>query len=103
MKIAAPRSAGKPPRIVCKASSAPADPPIIITGIWGVRIDFSTASESSPYCEAPCMAKKQTSDSYVVVVGASAGGVDALQRLFRTLPANFPAPILVALHHSLSS
>ena len=34
----------------------------------------------------------------VVVVGASLGGVDALQRLAAALPAGFPAPVLVVQH-----
>jgi two-component system, chemotaxis family, protein-glutamate methylesterase/glutaminase len=38
-----------------------------------------------------------TSDR-IFVIGASAGGVDALRRLAATLPAEFHAPILVVLH-----
>ena len=34
----------------------------------------------------------------LVVVGASAGGIEALSRLVATLPADFPAPIVVAQH-----
>src|SRR6266536_1855628 len=34
----------------------------------------------------------------IVVVAASAGGVEALQVLLSRLPADFPAPILVVLH-----
>lgn len=35
---------------------------------------------------------------HLVAIGASAGGVDALSTLVATLPADFPAPIIVAQH-----
>jgi two-component system chemotaxis response regulator CheB len=34
----------------------------------------------------------------IVVIGASAGGVEAVQRLARDLPADFPAAVFVVLH-----
>lgn len=34
----------------------------------------------------------------IVVVGASSGGIDALERLAGSLRANFPAPIVIAQH-----
>jgi two-component system CheB/CheR fusion protein len=53
---------------------------------------------------------EQTSDSrqfpQLVVVGASAGGIEALSALVSGLPAGFPAPIVVAQHlspHRISS
>jgi two-component system chemotaxis response regulator CheB len=39
----------------------------------------------------------------IIVIGASAGGVDALQRLCRALPADLPAAIFVAQHLSPSA
>ncbi|MDQ3513674.1 MAG: PAS domain-containing protein, partial [Chloroflexota bacterium] len=36
--------------------------------------------------------------SRLVVIGSSAGGIDALARLVTTLPTDFPAPIVVAQH-----
>jgi two-component system, chemotaxis family, protein-glutamate methylesterase/glutaminase len=44
----------------------------------------STASDSRP--------------TRVIAIGASAGGVDALQRVVAALPADFPAAICVVLH-----
>ena len=38
----------------------------------------------------------------LVVVGASAGGIDSLSVLVSTLPADFPAPVVVGLHLSPS-
>jgi two-component system chemotaxis response regulator CheB len=38
--------------------------------------------------------------NYLVVIGASAGGVEALRTLASMLPADFPAPICVVVHTS---
>ena len=37
-------------------------------------------------------------EQVVVVVGASAGGIDALERLAAGLPGDFPAPVVIAQH-----
>lgn len=39
-----------------------------------------------------------SSEERIVVIGASAGGVDALKQLVGTLPLDFPAPICIVLH-----
>ncbi len=44
------------------------------------------------------MASKGTSISHLIVIGSSAGGIDALSTLVTTLPADFPAPIVIAQH-----
>ncbi len=36
--------------------------------------------------------------SSIVVVGASAGGIEAISALLETLPADFPAPVVIAQH-----
>jgi two-component system chemotaxis response regulator CheB len=36
----------------------------------------------------------------LVVIGASAGGIDAVLRILKGLPAGFPAPILAVIHLS---
>ncbi len=40
----------------------------------------------------------EEAQSQLVVVGASAGGIDALSTLVATLPREFPAPVVVAQH-----
>ncbi|HKE37065.1 MAG TPA: chemotaxis protein CheB, partial [Candidatus Baltobacteraceae bacterium] len=44
------------------------------------------------------MSDGDSDSACIVVIGASAGGVDALARLASTLPDNFPAPIVIAQH-----
>src|SRR5215210_681129 len=34
----------------------------------------------------------------LVIVGASSGGIDALSRLVKSLPTDFPAPVVIAQH-----
>ena len=36
--------------------------------------------------------------SHLIVVGASAGGIDALSTLLAELPEDFPAPLVIAQH-----
>jgi two-component system chemotaxis response regulator CheB len=38
-----------------------------------------------------------------IVMAASAGGIPALSRIFRDLPADFPAPIVVVLHRPVAN
>jgi two-component system CheB/CheR fusion protein len=44
------------------------------------------------------MADTDSPQPHLVVVGASAGGIDALSTLVSTLPADFPAPLVIAQH-----
>src|SRR3989440_3555411 len=41
---------------------------------------------------------EQAEPSPLVVVGASAGGIEALSTLVSSLPADFPAPLVIAQH-----
>ena len=42
--------------------------------------------------------KENAEPNDLIVVGASAGGVEALSVLVSSLPADFPAPIVLAQH-----
>ncbi|MEJ7762110.1 MAG: chemotaxis protein CheB, partial [Thermomicrobiales bacterium] len=42
----------------------------------------------------------QQPSGQLVVIGSSAGGIDALTRLVTTLPTDFPGPIVVGQHLS---
>ncbi|MDP9483123.1 MAG: ATP-binding protein [Chloroflexota bacterium] len=45
------------------------------------------------------MARRQpTAQPQLVVIGSSAGGIEALSRVVASLPADFPAPIVIAQH-----
>src|SRR6266496_6332969 len=43
-------------------------------------------------------AKEETRESSLVVIGSSAGGIEAISVLVSTLPTDFPAPIVLAQH-----
>src|SRR5207244_52319 len=40
------------------------------------------------------------STNHIVVMGASAGGLDPIKTVIRALPADFPAPVFVVMHLS---
>ena len=46
---------------------------------------------------------RKTNDSRLVVIGASAGGMQALTKLVAQFPKNFPAPVFIVNHMSAAS
>ena len=60
------------------------------TGAGGVRDRKSNRMSVADREIAP--------DSQLVVIGASAGGIEALSRVAASLPADFPVPIVIAQH-----
>lgn len=48
----------------------------------------------------PAEAASEGSSDQVVVIAASAGGLEALRAILPTLPPSFPAPIIVVLHRT---
>src|SRR5215472_5495338 len=42
--------------------------------------------------------KEETKESSLVVIGSSAGGIEAISVLVSTLPNDFPAPLVLAQH-----
>jgi chemotaxis response regulator CheB len=47
--------------------------------------------------------KQDTTESQLVVIGSSAGGIEALSRVVASLPADFAAPIVIALNEELTA
>src|SRR5919197_1741913 len=56
------------------------------------------ASGSRNQAECPDPGEDGDYSSQLVVVGSSAGGVEALSTLVSTLPTDFPAPVVIAQH-----
>ncbi len=44
------------------------------------------------------MVKQEATDAQLVVIGSSAGGIEALTRVVASLPSNFQTPIVIAQH-----
>ena len=61
----------------------------------GTRTRRPAPSQPPRTIELPPM---QTTSERVVLIGTSTGGPQALTRLLKALPANFPAPIALVLH-----
>ncbi len=62
-------------------------PESILSGYPAIRIEGPTVAEEQSFREPQ-----------LVVIGASAGGIQALSTLLAALPADFPAPIVIAQH-----
>src|SRR5262245_60313173 len=79
---------------------------------WRCRIRAARASPSAPidavglrnYCATGGFSLRGQPESWhviardIVVVGASAGGIDALSTIVEDLPADLPAAIFVVVH-----
>jgi len=61
-------------------------------------VDNVTVSRTSVPFQAAASSLPQLSGIQIVVIGASAGGPQALQEIITGLPVNFPLPILIVQH-----
>ena len=98
MKTAAGKSSGNAPQSLTRDQSAGGSPNAddgkirerLIIHVKGVvpGLDKNT----------PWPAKTNPDEPYLIVIGASAGGIEALERLAGALPEDFRAPLVVAQH-----
>jgi two-component system chemotaxis response regulator CheB len=58
----------------------------------------SARPRTVPRLAAPQIMASDAKSDRVVLIGTSTGGPQALTRLLRALPANFPAPVAIVLH-----
>jgi two-component system chemotaxis response regulator CheB len=65
-----------------------------VTAAAGARLPDATPVPPAPPVSAPLVASSKS----IVVIGASTGGPQALSRLVKALPANFPLPVAIVLH-----
>ncbi len=63
-----------------------------------IKEGVGAATRPAGSLECRIVAKKTAHDSQLVVIGSSAGGIEALSRVVASLPADFPAPIVIAQH-----
>ena len=68
--------------------------------MWDYRDKPDWPAPSKPTSWSVTPVQSSSPENCLIVIGASAGGVDALKTLFRALPHDLSAPICVVLHLS---
>jgi two-component system, chemotaxis family, CheB/CheR fusion protein len=66
------------------------------SGRAGKAIDW--LSQRTGGLECGMVVKQAAAESQLVVIGSSAGGIEALSRVVASLPSDFSAPIVIAQH-----
>jgi two-component system, chemotaxis family, CheB/CheR fusion protein len=81
-----------------RGSATPPVPPPGSTGDGPARNRGNPLTPGSRHTVAIVTPKAASEESQLVVIGSSAGGIEALTRLVASLPPDFPAPIVIAQH-----